>query len=318
MLGRRGWWVAIGFLLLLESGCSGGGRLQEFQQIAAIGVDYTRAVDGALVRTGQLKIQANSLEMLGNRELTEISRQDFEKQDAALREFLVELTLLRQQVLGLGDYFLALGALAGSNAPGQLADGLNQSASSLGAISGTLNKQMGSGSFANVGNTMAAGAAVGEIAIKKRRMRDLQRELTERHQIVDGILDLQEQLLGVFFEVAKESQDFVGQTAYEAKVTGPFIGSTSPLPCVPLWLSDREAGLLAGPLTEQLDLVIRANRSLQVTWQKLLSDEIEVLEFPALAKAVADALAGPVGIPASAPPAYWNCPQILTTKGDEE
>lgn len=300
-------WLALCVLAWLASGCASGGRLQEFQQVSAIGTDYIRALDGALIKTGQLAIQANSLEILANRELAQISRQDLARQDGALREFLEELALVRAQVLALGDYFNALGALAGSKAPGQFAAGLNQSADSLAAISGTLDQRLGSGTFAGVGTGLAAGAAIGEIAIEKRRMRDLQRELEERHPIVDKILELQEQLLAVLIGVAQDDQEFVGEASYDAKVIAPLTDSTAALPCTPLWLTDRQAALLAGSLPAQLELVAEATRKLRVTWGRLLDNEVGLLEFPELSKAVSDALAGPVGIPAPAPPTYWHC-----------
>ncbi|MCP4655514.1 MAG: hypothetical protein GY856_08860 [bacterium] len=296
--GSLGRWLVPLLLILVAAGCSTG-RLTEFQQFAAIGTSYTRAVDGALIRTGRLAIQANSIELIENRELAAVSREALQDQDQVLKEFLEELVLLRQQVLALNDYFQALAALSGSKAPEQFAAGLNQSAGALAGISQTLGARMGSGG-GRLAPLASATAGAGELYVAKRRMKLLEAELEQRDQVIAEILVLQEQLLGLLSGIAEEDQSFVAQRGYEWSVAGPFAG-TDPLACADLWMADREAALLASPLTAQLALTTEATRQLRSAWGKLLSREFGPLDLSVLAKSVNDALAGPVGIPAPEP-----------------
>ena len=307
-LGLGSWILWLGVLLLV--GCSSNQRLHEFQTIAALGSDYAQAVEGALVRTGHLAIQANSLEMLANRELVEISRQDLERQDEALSSLINELTLLRRQAVALNDYFVALGSLSGSRAPAQYAAGLNQSASSLASVATSL-KAGSRTDLSKMAGRLDAAAAVGEIAIQKKRAKKLEEELRSRHQIVEAVLELQEELLAALIEISESNQKRVAQATYEGKVAGPFVDSTEPMACAPLWLADREAALLSTPIREQLGLVVDATRNLRETWKKLVDGELSGIELPLLGKSVADALAGPVGIPPSPPPSYWHCPSLI-------
>ncbi|MEM8996831.1 MAG: hypothetical protein AAGF23_18745 [Acidobacteriota bacterium] len=291
---------------LVLVGCSGSTRLHEFKTVASLGADYTRAVEGALVHTGQLAIRANSLEMLENRELTPISRGELERQDAALANLVSELALLRRQAVALHDYFAALAALAGSDAPSQYAAGLNESASSLAAVASSIGQ--GSGRFAEVGGRSMAAAAVGQVAIERRRARELEEELRNRHAVVEEVLELQGKLLMTLVEAAEGHQKQVARSTYEGRIAAPFVDSTEPMACPPLWLADREAALLATPVRARLDLAIEATRTLRDAWKKLVSGELGPLDLPLLSNAVRDALDGPVGIPPSPPPSYWHCP----------
>ncbi len=294
--GPPGRWLVPWLLILVAAGCSTG-RLTEFQQFAAIGKSYTQAVDGALIRSGRLAIQANSVELIENRELAAVSREALQEQDQVLKEFLEELALLRQQVFALNDYFQGLAALSGSKAPEQFAAGLNQSAGALTGISQTLGARMGSGG-GRLGSVASAAAGTGELYVAKRRMKLLEQELEQRDQVIAEILLLQEKLLDLLSGIAEEDQSFVAGRGYEWSVARPFAG-TDPLGCPDLWMADREAALLASPLTAQLALTTEATRQLRSAWGKLLSRDLGPLDLATLAKAVDDALGGPVGIPAS-------------------
>lgn len=114
---KRNQRLAAVLLAVLAAACSAV-RLTEFQQFAAIGSSYTKAVDAALIRTGRLAIQANSMELIENRELAPVGPEALERQDQALKSFLGELALLRRQVILLNDYLYALAELSPSPATG--------------------------------------------------------------------------------------------------------------------------------------------------------------------------------------------------------
>jgi hypothetical protein len=283
---------AFALVLLLATGCSSSGRLNDFQQFAAIGSSYTQAVDASLIATGRLAITANSIELVESRDLAAVSREDLQRQDEAVKGFLKELALLREQTLSLNDYFQGLATLSGSKAPEQFAAGLNQSAGALSSISASV------AGGSRLGQSADAAASAGAALVAKQRMKYLEEELQLRNKTIAEVLALQESLLAALVGIAAEHQAFVGERTWEGSVAAPFKG-TNPLACQDLWMADREAALLASPLTGRLELVAKAAQEMRSVWPKLVSKDLEPLDLAVLSKAVGDALGGPVGLPAT-------------------
>lgn len=295
---RLGSILVLGLAAWATTGCSLQ-RLHEVDQFAGLGAAYTQAVDQALIQTGQLAVTSSSQRLLDDRALSPVSRDELEARDLELRNTARELGLLREQMVVLGDYFRTLAALSTSQAPGQIAAGLDQSATSMASLSST------AGAGHKVGRVTDVGAGVGSLWVRRHRMKILEAELDTRRDLVAEVLELHRQLLGDLKGIA-DQQGFVGRRQYVDNVVRPFIDE-QPLPCPEAWAHARQTAVLAGSLSAHIDLMITANQELTDVWTRLVNEELESLDLAQLRQVVDQAAGGPLGIPALAQPASWSC-----------
>ncbi len=167
-------------------------RVNQFASFADAGKLYLTAVDGLLQETGRVAIDTDSEILLKDRDLfNQEERGDLYLERAeVLREYLATLQDLQRHTSLLGDYFTALGQLAGTEAPSSLGDRMNAVMKSL----ESLHPRLKEASFDSGAAKDFMGASV-PLAIASFRNQKLEAELRRNAPLIERELELQQAMV---------------------------------------------------------------------------------------------------------------------------
>lgn len=273
-------------LLAGLTGCATA-RVADFQAFATAGTTYTQAVTGLITEVGNTAVDANSVKLLQNRSLAQVSLTDFQRQDQEMRDYLGELTRLQAQVTLLGDYFQALAALATSNAPQAFATEVQSLATTLVGVT----QEVRGTTIAQAAQIAVAAGSVGDLVVKGVQGRELKKELEARKQTIANILQLHQVLLATLSRQTEANARFTTALGYDQNVVQPFIAGQVPQPQQQTWMSERLSQLSQPVLVDQVNTTAEAARSLQQAWNKLLTNDLTAAEIQAITGELAPILA---------------------------
>ena len=167
-------------------------RVNQFASFADAGKLYLTAVDGLLQETGRVAIDTDSEILLKDRDLfNQEERGDLYLVRAeVLREYLATLQDLQRHTSLLGDYFTALGQLAGTRAPSSLGDRVSAVMKSL----ESLHPRLKEASFGSGAAKDFMGASV-PLAIASFRNQKLEAELRRNAPLIERELELQQAMV---------------------------------------------------------------------------------------------------------------------------
>jgi len=236
---------------------------------AAAGTQYTQAVEALLAKSTDLLVDANSRKLLQGLSLAPGTEELLDEQDAAMRENLTEVRLLRRQLDLLGEYFASLSALATSDVPQAFGDELGRTAAALDGVSTALRQ---TGLFRDAAAGQALVGDVGGLIVEGVRGRALERELERRKATIAEVLSIQERLLDALRNQVLADVEIDRQRDYDTEVVAPFEteDALSGDPQRQAWIDARRKLLTDPVLVEELDAAAAAARALRVAWAKVL------------------------------------------------
>ncbi|MHC4130109.1 MAG: hypothetical protein ACYSUA_18490 [Planctomycetota bacterium] len=252
-------------------------RIDQFERFAEAGVAYADAIDALTLEAAHAAIDADSAALTRAREA--LSQQQ-------RREAILEHNdLLKQRVALLGDlqrhadllrdYFLVLGAMAGSDAPAALSAAAEQVVLSLEVVSGRIRE-------ARVGDLPVSdfSGAVVRISVARFQRAALERELRVRAAVLERELDLQQAALSaIAAEMSTDLQAVLGQQEL-VEVIDPYRAAGGKLPRT--WTRRRREILTATAAVESAAAAADAAASLKQTFTRLAENRFSLSDFRAL------------------------------------
>ena len=256
----------LGILLLLAafgSGCATA-RTGHFRGFAEAGRSYAEATADVFEEAGTLSINADSRLLERDRDnLSEQSRRDLiQTHNRLMRERLQLLGDLQQHARLLSSYFVALAALAESDAPSSMGDVAEGLVDSLGKVSPSIEA-------AKVGDLEVSSFAgqIANIVVANYKLAALDAELNARAATIETELELQETALkAVADQMRTDLQIDIGQREF-TEVMQPYF-EEGRLPGG--WSRDRLDVLRDHLVISSLDAAAGAAHHLRVSFVSLV------------------------------------------------
>ena len=220
-------------LFLVLAGCAEQ-RIQGASRFADSAVVFQDSLGPLLDESFNAQLRRNSLQLIEEREIldTEAERLERLQEEEDLMEQSFETTaLVKDQVLLLKSVFVALGALADSDADSRIGDAARDLISELDTTSkkaaelGILNAAGFSEQKDAISNIIARGA---ELVVAQFKSRAIQNFLEDHGATILSSLEIQEQLLSVLSERLKFYGEANLADGYFDSVADPFVTGTSP------------------------------------------------------------------------------------------
>ena len=262
---------------VLLPACTATARVGEFRDFADAGVAYVDAADAFLEEAGDAAIDADSHVLMVARErLPDAAERakDLVESNRLLRERLGLLSDLRLHGHLLRAYFLALAALAESDAPTEIGSATEEIVTSLGALGEGIKR-------AKVGGREGGDftGAVVEIAVAGFRRAALERELKAHASIIERELDLQQAAMQAIGEQMRTDLEVVLAGLETTEIVRPFRG-TRQLPR--RWPTSRREILKAAVSVESADAAADAAAGLKTSFVKLVEDRLGISDLHSL------------------------------------
>ncbi len=268
---------AIVLATALLPACTSTVRVGQFREFADIGVAYVDAADAFLEEAGDAAIDADSHVLMVARErLPDAAERakDLVESNGLLRERLGLLSELRLHGHLLRAYFLALAALAESDAPTEIGVATTELVTSLGTLDEGIRR-------ARVGGREVAdfSGPVVEVAVAGFQHAALERELRAHARIIERELDLQQAAMRAIGEQMRTDLKVVLAGLETTEIVRPFRGSRQ-LPR--RWPTSRKEILKAAASVESADAAADAAAGLKASFVKLVEDRLGISDLQAL------------------------------------
>ncbi|MHC4990444.1 MAG: hypothetical protein ACYTGC_05635 [Planctomycetota bacterium] len=252
-------------------------RIDQFERFAEAGVAYSGAIDALTLEAANAAIDADSAVLARARDAldgeertrTVLEHNDLLKQRVALlRDLQRHADLLR-------NYFLVLGAMAGSDAPEGLGAAAEQVVTSMQLVSGRIRD-------ARVGDAPIsdfAGSVV-RITVARFQRAVLEHELKMRSMMLERELDLQHAALqAIAAEMSADLEAVLGQQEL-VEVIDPYRSASGSLPRT--WTRRRREILTATAAVESASAAAEAAASLKHSFVALAENRYSLSDFRAL------------------------------------
>jgi hypothetical protein len=252
-------------------------RVDQFERFAEAGVAYSGAIDALTLEAANAAIDADSAVLARARDAiiaeertrTVLEHNDLLKQRVALlRDLQRHADLLR-------NYFLVLGAMAGSDAPAGLGAAAEQVLSSMEVVSGRIRD-------ARVGDAPISdfSGSVVRISVARFQRAVLERELATRAALLERELDLQHAALqAIAGEMSADLEAVLGQQEL-VEVIDPYRSAAANLPRT--WARRRREILTATAAVESAGAAAEAAASLKRSFVALAENRYTLSDFRAL------------------------------------
>jgi hypothetical protein len=240
-------------------------------------VAYSGAIDALTLEAANAAIDADSAVLARARDAIdaeERTRTVLEHNDLLKQRVAVLRDLQRHADL-LRDYFLVLGAMAGSDAPAGLGAAAGQVLSSMEVVSGRLRD-------ARVGDAPISdfSGSVVRISVARFQRAVLEQELKARAALLERELDLQHAALqAIAGEMSADLEAVLGQQEL-VEVIDPYRSATTNLPRT--WTRRRREILTATAAVESAGTAAEAAASLKRSFVALAENRYTLSDFRAL------------------------------------
>jgi hypothetical protein len=262
---------------VLLPACTTTVRVGGFREFADAGVAYVDAADAFLEEAGDAAIDADSHVLMVARERLPDSAErakNLVESNRLLRERLGLLSDLRLHGHLLRAYFLALAALAESDAPTEIGAATEEIVTSLGALDEGIKRAKVGGR--EVGDFTGV---VVEIALAGFRRAALERELKAHASSIERELDLQQAAMRAIGEQMRTDLEIVLAGLETTEIVRPF-RDTRQLPR--RWPTSRREILKAAVSVESADAAADAAAGLKTSFVKLVEDRLGISDLQAL------------------------------------
>lgn len=270
--------TALTLTALFLSACATTARVGQFREFADAGVAYVDAADAFLEEAGDAAIDADSHVLMVARERLPPDAAErangLVESNRLLRERLALLLDLRAHGHLLRAYFLALAALADSEAPSEIGRASQEIVTSLGALDEGIKR-------AKVGDRAVGDftGAVVEITVANFKRAALERELNAHASIIERELDLQQAAMRAIGEQMRTDLEIVLAGLETTEIVRPFSG-TRQLPR--RWPASRREILKAALAVESADAAADAAEGLKTSFVALVEDRLGISDLQAL------------------------------------
>jgi len=266
--------LVLTLLSFVASSC-GAARTNQFKQFSQAGTTYTTAVIDLIDASGSTTIDADSLELVEDREhLTTEQRKRIVDHNKELRTRLAILGDMKRHAHLLNSYFEVLGALADSNAPSQIGSAADGVVQALGKIHPSIqNAKIGEAPVANfVGD-------VTQIVVAHFKAAALEAELKKRAKTIERELDLQQAALSALAQQMRVDLQAQINRQESKDIVLPFVAD-GPLPGA--WSSERRDLLQSQLSLASVDGAADAARKLKIAFVALAEGRFQLVDVPAL------------------------------------
>jgi signal transduction histidine kinase len=251
-------------------------RVDQFGRFAESGVAYAGAIDALTLEAAGASIDADSAALARARDaLSGSERQEaiLEHNDL-LKERVAVLRDLQRHAGLLRNYFLALAALAQSDAPDAIAAEAEALALSIGALGARIRTEtIGGEEIGSLSGSVAA------ITVARFQRQALERELRLRAAFLERELDLQRAAMeAIAEELRVDLAAILGQQEL-LEVIEPY-RSSGKLPAT--WAKRRREALLATTAAESAAAAASAASALKWSFQALVENRYTLADFRAV------------------------------------
>jgi hypothetical protein len=222
----------------LAGGC--GTTVDQAGAISRAGVAYTAAVPKAMDEATRIRVEADAVDLVIARETGAAGdrrerREAIAARETALQEGLVIVSRLKQHNAVLQDYFVALGALASSDAAARSAAATDGIVDQL----AQLNPAIAQSQVSIAGRTVPVSDFIGkavELTVRAAQNEALRQELEQHATTIERELELQRAALQALEEQAAANYTTVLEDRRKTLVLDPYLAADS-LP--PDWVATR-------------------------------------------------------------------------------
>jgi hypothetical protein len=240
-------------------------RLEQFARFAETGVAYAGAIDAVTEEAIDATIDADSAVLVRTRDaLSQRQRQETVLQhNALLQERAALLRDIRRHAALLRSYFVALAALAESDAPAAIA----AEAEALAASIDALGTRLGAAGVGERPGDVAGAAA--EIVVARFQRQTLEDELRKRAPLLQRQLELQQAAMQVIADELGADLEAIANQRELAEIVEPYRSSGS---LSRSWAARRREILAAASAAESADAAASAAAALQRSFQALVEN----------------------------------------------
>jgi hypothetical protein len=250
-------------------------RVEQFDRFAETGVAYAAAIDALAEEAIDAAIDADSAVLVRTRDaLSESERQQTVlEHDALLKERAALLRDIRRHAALLRNYFVALAALAGSDAPAATA----AEAQALAASIDALGARLGAGGLGERAGGVTGAAT--EIAVARFQREALEKELRLRAPLLERQLELQREAMQVIADELRADLQAVVSQRELADVVEPYASSGS---LSRIWTTRRREILAAASAAESADAAASAAEAMQRSFRALVENRYTLADMRAV------------------------------------
>jgi hypothetical protein len=272
--------AAIVALGLAASSCASRGTYSEFAQA---GETYAGALDRLLLASGNLAVDSNSWQIINSDGIRNYDARRYEAQSAPVEARLKIIGRLRAHARLLGAYFGRLRALAASDAPERVGEGLAGIATALNGLGTTLRAEAASGAEPLVRNPEIF-QEVGRLAVSFFVRGALRSELEQRQELIRKELRTQEILLARLAKIIEDEDQIVREGRLKRLVIDP-LTKPGPVEKPDQWVEVRRTILTSGPvLAAELSDASKAATKLREAFEALVQGKLSAADIVSLAK----------------------------------
>jgi hypothetical protein len=258
----------------VATGC-GTARVNQFRQFSVAGVAYAEAIGPLTEVAGAAVVEVDSeVLMRAHRDLSPGDRRGAVlRQNREARRRLAVLADIARQARLLRSYFVALGALAESNAPSQIGPAAQSVFESLGQVSDRVRT-------ARVGD-QPVDEFVGQvvpIAVAAFQSGALERELRARAETLWTYLEIQEAAIRAVAETLRDDLQGALDARETREVVQPFLGDKLPR----TWGKARREVLTSQVEVSSAQAAARAAGQLKVAFVALVEGRFQASDLQAL------------------------------------
>jgi hypothetical protein len=271
---RRRFALLAALVAIAASGC-GTARVNQFRQFSVAGVAYAEAIGPLTEIAGVAAADVDSEVLIrAHRDLPlEDRRAAVLRQNAEARRRLAVLADIARQARLLRSYFIALGALAESDAPSQIGPAAQSIFESLGEVSDRVRA-------ATVGDR-PVDEFVGQvvpIAVAAFRSGALERELQARAETLWMYLEIQEAAIRAVAEMLRDDLQGALHARENREVVQPFMGDKLPK----TWKKTRREVLTSQVEATSAEAATRAAGQLKLAFVALVEGRFQTSDLQAL------------------------------------
>ena len=257
-------------ICLLLSGCAST-KINQFSRFAELGSAYSEAVMGLTKEAGNVAIDADSTALIKGREqLTPKERgETIIEHNKLLRERIALLRDLRRHTQLLRSYFLALAALAKSDAPSGIGTAAEDVANSLGKMSERIKN-------AKVG-ALPVSEFIGpvvKITVGQFQRGALEKELRARAPTIERELELQQAAMQAIAGQMRTDLEVLQKREEALEVVNPFRAAKDSLPSD--WTKRRKELLNAHISLDSVDAGAELARNLKLSFLALVENRFDL------------------------------------------
>ncbi|MEB3216722.1 MAG: hypothetical protein VKN72_10880 [Nostocales cyanobacterium 94392] len=220
--------VLVAVVASLSTGCK---YSKEYQQLTEASSKYTTAVDGLLIKAGELQVESTSENILSDDRLLNQTVPNYREKSNEDKEMLQVINDIRSHNRLLQKYFSKLNELAQSKAPEDTQKEIDGIATNLQTISSSLKN---SSFFPKPGILQG----IGNLAIHSKINGALRKELEKRDRVILQELTIQQELLKNLSGFMKNKVEMKRLAQEQRFVIRPLI-DTEPVENEESWIEKR-------------------------------------------------------------------------------